>query len=81
MNFSHDNEKYNDDDNEYVDYFAILTGREVPQVYTLETALATFQSQHNNNLKFSAKITEMKGMNQQNSADNYCNICSRGSNY
>lgn len=81
MNFSHNNEKYNDDNIEYVDYFAILTGRKVPQVYTLDTALATFQYHHNNNLKFSVKIIEMKGMTKQNNAYNYCNICSRGSNY
>ena len=53
MNFSHNNEKYNDDNIEYVDYYAILTGREVPQVHKLDTALATLQSQHNSNLKFS----------------------------
>ena len=81
MNFSHNNEKYNDDNIEYVDYFDILTRREVARVYTLDTALATFQSQHNSNLKFSVKITERKGMTQQNSAGNYCSICSRGSNY
>ena len=67
MNFSHNYEKYNDDDIEYVDYFAILTGREeVPQVYTLDTALATFQSQDNSDLKFSVKITEMSKIKQVN---------------
>ncbi|HEU5172149.1 MAG TPA: CHRD domain-containing protein [Nitrososphaeraceae archaeon] len=67
MNFSHNYEKYNYDDIEYVDYFAILTGREeVPQVYTLDTALATFQSQDNSDLKFSVKITEMSKIKQVN---------------
>ena len=67
MNFSDNYEKYNDDDIEYVDYFAILTGREeVPQVYTLDTALATFQSQDNSDLKFSVKITEMSKIKQVN---------------
>ena len=66
MNFSHNNEKYNDDI-EYVNYFAILTGREeVPQVYTFDTALATFQSQDNSDLKFSVKITEMSKIKQVN---------------
>ena len=59
MNFSHNNERYNYGI-EYVDYFAILIAREeVPQAYTLETGLATFQSQDNNNLKFSVTITGM----------------------
>ena len=67
MNFSHNYEKYKDDDIEYVDYFAILTGREeVPQVFTLDTALATFQSQDNSDLKFSVKITEMSQIKQVN---------------
>jgi len=67
MNLSNNNEKYNDDDIEYVDYFAILTGgEEVPQVYTLDTALATFQSQDNSDLKFSVKITEMSKIKQVN---------------
>ncbi|MGE5706126.1 MAG: CHRD domain-containing protein [Nitrososphaerales archaeon] len=66
MNFSHDNERYNHDI-EYVDYFAILTGREeVPQVYTLDTALATFQSQDNSDLKFSLNITEMSKIKEVN---------------
>jgi len=66
MNFSNDNEMYNEDI-EYVDYFAILTGREeVPQVYTLDTALATFQSQDNSDLKFSVKFTEMSKIKQVN---------------
>ena len=67
MNLSHNYEKYKDDDIEYVYYFAILTGREeVPQVFTLDTALATFQSQDNSDLKFSVKITEMSQIKQVN---------------
>ena len=66
MNFSNNNER-NNDAIEYVDYFAILTGREqVPLVYTLDTALATFQSQDNRDLKFSVKITEMSKIKQVN---------------
>jgi hypothetical protein len=66
LNFSNNNEKHNDEI-EYVDYFAILTGREqIPQVYTLDTALATFQSQDNSDLKFSVKITEMSKIKQVN---------------
>lgn len=51
---------------ESVDFAAILTGREqVPKVYTLDTALATFQSDNNKNdandkgLNYSVKITDM----------------------
>ena len=66
MNFFHDNERYNHDI-EYVDYFVILTGREeVPQVYTLDTALTTFQSQDNSDLKFSLNITEMSKIKEVN---------------
>jgi len=66
MNFFHDNERYNHDI-EYVDYFVILTGREeVPQVYTLDTALATFQSQDNSDLKFSLNNTEMSKIKEVN---------------
>jgi hypothetical protein len=66
LNFYNNNER-NNHDIEYVDYFAILTGREeVPQVYTLDTALATFQSKDNNDLKFSVKITEMSKIKQVN---------------
>jgi hypothetical protein len=61
---------YDHDDKEKkkVDFAAILTGREeVPEVYTLDTALATFQSNDDDNsdsnkkddLKYSVKITDM----------------------
>ncbi|MGH9981671.1 MAG: CHRD domain-containing protein [Nitrososphaeraceae archaeon] len=66
------NKKNHDDkeEKENVDFAAILTGREeVPEVDTLDTALATFQSNKkdddddNNNkkndLKFSVKTTDM----------------------
>jgi hypothetical protein len=59
MNFSNDKE-YNENDNENIDFAAILTGREeVPVVDTLDTALATFQSKDNEDLKFCVKITDM----------------------
>ena len=62
--------KKNHDDKEEkenVDFAAILTGREeVPEVDTLDTALATFQSnkkdddnKEKNDLKFSVKTTDM----------------------
>ncbi|MDW3604392.1 MAG: hypothetical protein QOK67_05095, partial [Nitrososphaeraceae archaeon] len=58
------NKKNHDDkeEKENVDFAAILTGREeVPEVDTLDTALATFQSTNNNNkddLKYSVKVTD-----------------------
>ena len=68
MNFPtviNDNEK--DSQNKNIDFAAILTGREVPRVYTLDTALATFQSCNKNNgnyddqdLKYSVKTTDME---------------------
>ncbi len=56
-----------EEEKENVDFAAILTGREeVPKVDTLDTALATFQSnkkdddnKEKNDLKFSIKITDM----------------------
>ena len=55
---------------ENVEFAAILTGKEeVPEVYTLDTALATFQSNNKNaddknekdeELKYSVKITDME---------------------
>ena len=62
--------KKNHDDKEEkenVDFAAILTGREeVPKVDTLDTALATFQSnkkdddnKEKNDLKFSVKVTDI----------------------
>jgi len=61
MNFSNDNDKeYNETNNDNIDFAAILTGREeVPVVDTLDTALATFQSKDNEDLKFCVKITDM----------------------
>jgi hypothetical protein len=56
------------EEKENVDFAAILTGREeVPEVDTLDTALATFQSnkkdddnnKEKNDLKFSVKTTDM----------------------
>ena len=66
MNFPTD-KKENLQDKENVDFAAILTGREeVPEVDTLDTALATFQSnkkdddnKEKNDLKFSVKTTDM----------------------
>jgi hypothetical protein len=62
---NHDNEE----EKEKVDFAAILTGREeVPEIDTLDTALATFQSnkkdvdddnKEKNDLKFSVKTTDM----------------------
>jgi CHRD domain len=50
------------EENIVVDFAAILTGKEeVPEVDTLDTALATFQSTNNNNkdaLKYSVKVTD-----------------------
>ena len=64
MNFSNDKE-YNKNDNKNIDFAAILTGREeVPVVDTLDTALATFQSKDNEDLKFSVKITEMSNIKE-----------------
>ena len=59
--------KENSEEKEIVDFAAILTGREeVPEVDTLDTALATFQSnkkdddnKEKNDLKFSVKTTDM----------------------
>ena len=63
------NKKKHDDkeEKENVDFAAILTGKEeVPEVDTLDTALATFQSnkkdddnKEKNDLKFSVKTTDM----------------------
>ena len=65
MNFSTDNksqEKEEKKEENIVDFAAILTGKEeVPEVDTLDTALATFQSTNNNNkddLKYSVKVTD-----------------------
>ena len=60
-------EKENEKKENIVDFAAILTGKEeVPEVDTLDTALATFQSTNNNknkddkkdDLKYSVKVTD-----------------------
>ena len=54
--------KLHEEKKKNVDFAAILTGKEeVPEVDTLDTALATFQSKddnNNKNLKYSVKITD-----------------------
>jgi hypothetical protein len=72
LNFPTDNNKNQKDEEmkeNIVDFAAILTGKEeVPEVDTLDTALATFQFNNNNNnkdnddkkedLKYSVKVTD-----------------------
>jgi len=69
LNFPTDNKKNQEEEKKeenIVDFAAILTGKEeVPEVDTLDTALATFQSTNNNNkgdekddLKYSVKVTD-----------------------
>ena len=71
MNFPTENTKNNEVENKktkIVDFAAIMTGKEeIPEVDTLDTALATFQSTSNNNknkddekedLKYSVKVTD-----------------------
>ena len=54
--------KLHEEKKKNVDFAAILTGKEeVPEVDTLDTALATFQSKDDNNkkdLKYSVKVTD-----------------------
>ena len=60
MNFPTENKKYSKE-KEHVDFAAILTGREeVPVTDTLDTALATFQSNDDNkeDLKYTVKVTD-----------------------
>ena len=61
MNFPTD-KKLHEEKKKNVDFAAILTGKEeVPEVDTLDTALATFQSKDDNNkkdLKYSVKVTD-----------------------
>ena len=64
MNFPTDNKEYHDEKKKNVDFAAILTGKEeVPEVDTLDTALATFQSNtkdgNKEDLKFYVKTTDM----------------------
>jgi CHRD domain len=72
VNFPTDNNKHQEEKEEKkenkVDFVAILTGKEeVPEVDTLDTALATFQSNINknnkdddeqNDIKYSVKVTD-----------------------
>jgi hypothetical protein len=71
LNFPTDNNKSQEKEEKkenIVDFAAILTGKEeVPEVDTLDTALATFQSTSNNNknkddekedLKYAVKVTD-----------------------
>jgi hypothetical protein len=64
LNFPTDKNKNQEEEKKenIVDFAAILTGKEeVPEVDTLDTALATFQSTNNNNkdaLKYSVKVTD-----------------------
>jgi hypothetical protein len=66
LNFPTDNKKNHEEKKKQeniVDFAAILTGKEeVPEVDTLDTALATFQSTNNKNeknaLKYSVKVTD-----------------------
>jgi len=69
LNFPTDNNKNQDEEmkENVVDFAAILTGKEeVPEVDTLDTALATFQFNNNNkdnddkkeDLKYSVKVTD-----------------------
>ena len=68
MNFPTDNNKNQEDEEikeNIVDFAAILTGKEeVPEVDTLDTALATFQFNNNKdgdekeNLNYSVKVTD-----------------------
>jgi hypothetical protein len=54
-----DSEEEEEKKENVVDFAAILTGKEeVPEVDTLDTALATFQSNINNNIKYSVKVTD-----------------------
>ena len=61
MNFP-TKKKLHEEKKKNVDFAAILTGKEeVPEVDTLDTALATFQSKDDNNkkdLKYSIKVTD-----------------------
>ena len=60
LNFPTD-KKLHEEKKKNVDFAAILTGKEeVPEVDTLDTALATFQSKDDNNkdLKYSVKVTD-----------------------
>ncbi len=59
LNFPTD-KTYHEEEKDNVDFAAILTGKEeVPEVDTLDTALATFQSTNKDDLKYSVKVTDI----------------------
>ena len=62
LNFPTDKTYHEEKEKENVDFAAILTGKEeVPEVDTLDTALATFQSTNKDekdDLKYSIKVTD-----------------------
>ena len=78
MNFPTENTKYHKAEKKeakVVDFAAIMTGKEeIPEVDTLDTALATFQSINNNknkdnekdDLKYSVKVTDTDKIKEVN---------------
>ncbi len=78
MNFPTENTKYHEakkKEAKVVDFAAIMTGKEeIPEVDTLDTALATFQSINNNknkdnekdDLKYSVKVTDTDRIKEVN---------------
>ena len=78
MNFPTENTKYHEakkKEAKVVDFAAIMTGKEeIPEVDTLDTALATFQSTNNNknkdnekdDLKYSVKVTDTDKIKEVN---------------
>jgi hypothetical protein len=78
LNFPTENTKNNEVENKkakIVDFAAIMTGKEeIPEVDTLDTALATFQSINNNknkdnekdDIKYSVKVTDTDKIKEVN---------------
>ena len=78
MNFPTENTKYHEakkKEAKVVDFAAIMTGKEeIPEVDTLDTALATFQSFNNNknkdnekdDIKYSVKVTDTDRIKEVN---------------
>ena len=78
MNFPTENTKYHEakkKEAKVVDFAAIMTGKEeIPEVDTLDTALATFQSINNNknkdnekdDIKYSVKVTDTDKIKEVN---------------
>ena len=78
MNFLTENTKYHEaekKETKVVDFAAIMTGKEeIPEVDTLDTALATFQSINNNknkdnekdDIKYSVKVTDTDKIKEVN---------------